>query len=118
MQIIGISAQPAAEGKKLRERVLEDSAEDRPGMSLSPFPLRLVCDPERELIQKVGAGRDGKRGFIARPMSFVVDRSGTVRWLYAGDGSPSDRLGPAKHAIVAEAICQGKEIPGDIPGRR
>ena len=118
VQIIGISAQPAEEGIKLRQRVIEDSSEDRPGMPLSPFPVRLVCDPERDLIQKAGAGRDGKRGFIARPMSSVVDRSGIVRWLYLGDGSPSDRLGPAKHAAVAEAVSQGKAVPSEIQGQR
>lgn len=118
VQILGISAQRAEEGKKLRHRVIEDSSEDRPGMPLSPFPVSLICDPDRELIQKAGAEVHGKRGSIARPMSMVVDRSGTVRWLYTGDGSPSDRLGPSKHATVAAAVSQGREIPRDIPGNR
>ena len=114
--ILGISVQSAEEGKKLRERVLEDSLVDRPGMPLSPFPVRLFCDPTGELIRKAGAARESdKRGFIARPMSMVVNRAGEIQWLYTGDGSPADRPGPSRIAKVAVAVSHGKELPETSP---
>lgn len=114
--ILGISVQSAEEGKKLRERVIEDSLEDRPGMPLSPFPVRLICDPTGELIRKAGAVRESdKRGFIARPLSMVINRAGKIQWLYTGDGSPADRPGPSRIAKVAVAVNHGKELPETSP---
>ena len=116
IQILGISVQGADEGKKLRDRVTEDSREDRPGMSLNPFPVRFICDPAGELIRKAGAVRESdKRGFIARPMSIIVDREGIVRWMYTGNGSPADRPGPTRLANVAVAVSQGKDLPEKSP---
>ena len=116
IQILGISVQSAEEGKKLRDRVIEDSLEDRPGMSMSPFPVRFICDPTGELIRKAGAVRESdKRGFIARPMSMVLNRAGEIQWLYTGDGSPADRPGPSRIAKVAVAVCHGKELPEMSP---
>ena len=117
MQILGISVQGPDEGVKLRDRVIEDSREDRPGMSLNPFPVRFICDSAGELIRKAGAVRESeKRGFIARPMSIIVDRKGIVRWMYPGDGSPADRPGPTRLAKIAVAVCQGKDLPEKSPG--
>jgi len=85
-------------------------------MPVDPFPIRLLSDPAGDLIRKAGAVRaSDKRGFIARPSSMVVDRSGIVRWLYAGDGSPADRPGPTRLAIVAEAVSRGKPLPEQSP---
>ena len=116
IQILGISVQGPDEGKKLRDRVIEDSREDRPGMSLNPFPVRFICDSAGELIRKAGAVRESdKRGFIARPMSMVVDRSGKIHWLYTGDGSPADRPGPTRLANIAVAVIHGRELPEKSP---
>ncbi len=86
-----------------------DCQEDRPHISLDPYPLRLLSDPEGELIRAVGAGNEGHRsGFIARPVTFIVDQVGVVRWVYTGDGSASDRPSPVALAKTAGAIAQGK----------
>ena len=116
IQILGISVQAAEEGIKLRARVIADSFEDRPGMPVEPFPVRLICDPTGELIRKAGAVRESdKRGFIARPMSMVVNRAGEIQWLYTGDGSPADRPGPSRLAKVAVTVGHGKELPEPSP---
>lgn len=112
IQILGVSVEPAEEGKKLRERVTRDCREDRPHIRLDPYPLRLLSDPKGELIRAVGVGHEGHwSGFIAQPVTFVVDPKGVVRWIYRG-GSASDRPSPVALAKTAVAIAQGKEIPG------
>ncbi len=116
IQILGISVQDPDEGKKLRDRVIEDSREDRPGMSVDPFPVRLISDTAGDLIRKAGAVRESdKRGFIARPMSIIVDREGILRWMYTGDGSPADRPGPTRLANVAVAVTKSKDLPEKSP---
>ncbi len=114
IQILGISVEPPEEGRKLRDRVTRDCQEDRPHISLDPYPLRLLTDPKAELILAVGAGREGHwSGFIAEPATFVVDPAGIVRWVYTGDGSASDRPSPVALAKTAVAIAQGKESRSD-----
>ena len=119
IQVIGVSVQPPEEGRKLRERVARDCQEDRPHISLDPYPLRLLSDPEGQLIRAVGAGNEGHwSGFIARPVTFVVDQGGIVRWIYTGDGSASDRPSPVALAKTALAVSQGKEPPKNNPRER
>ncbi len=119
IQVFGVSVEPPEEGRKLRERVTLDCQEDRPHIPLDPYPLRLLSDPEGQLIRAVGAGNEGHRsGFIARPVTFVVDRLGNVRWIYTGDGSASDRPSPVALAKTALAVAQGKEPPKNNPRGR
>jgi alkyl hydroperoxide reductase subunit AhpC len=119
IQVLGVSVEPPEEGRKLRERVTRDCQEDRPQIPLDPYPLRLLSDPEGQLIRAVGVGNEGHRsGFIARPVTFVVDQMGSVRWIYTGDGSASDRPSPVALAKTALAIAQGKELPEYRPGGR
>ncbi|MBI4488106.1 MAG: hypothetical protein HY694_03390 [Deltaproteobacteria bacterium] len=66
------------------------------------------------MIRAVGAGREGHwSGFIAEPVTFVMDPTGIVRWVYTGDGSASDRPSPVALAKTAVAIAQGKESRRD-----
>ncbi|OGQ51598.1 MAG: hypothetical protein A2W66_05405 [Deltaproteobacteria bacterium RIFCSPLOWO2_02_56_12] len=112
IQILGVGVEPAEEGRKLRERVTRDCQEDRPHISLDPYPLRLLSDPKGELIRAVGAGQEGHwSGFVAAPVTFVVDQTGKVRWIYTGDGSASDRPSPVALAKTAVAIAKGEEPP-------
>jgi len=108
IQILGVSVEPAEEGRKLRERVTRDCQEDRPHIPLDPYPLRLLSDPKGELIRAVGAGQEGHwSGFVAAPVTFVVDRNGTVKWIYASK-SASDRPSPVALAKTAVEISKGQ----------
>ncbi len=108
VQIFGVSVDPPEEGRKLRERVTQDTQEDRPHISLDPYPLRFITDPQAELIRAVGVENEGHRlGLIASPVTFVVDREGKVRWIYEGK-NPSDRPSPVSLAQTAVSIAQGK----------
>ncbi len=118
IQILGVSVEPPEEGRKLRERVTRDCQEDRPHIPLDPYPLRFLSDPQGELIRAVGVGRDGHwSGFIAQPVTFVVDPAGKVRWIYTGDGSASDRPSPVALAKTAVAVAQGKKLPSGKPAK-
>ena len=110
VQILGVSVEPPEEGRKLRDRVTRDTQEDRPYISLDPYPLRLLTDPKAELIRAVGVENEGHRlGLIASPVTFVVDREGKVRWIYEGK-IPSDRPSPVSLAQTAVSIAQGKDL--------
>jgi hypothetical protein len=94
--------------------VTEDCKEDRPLLSLNPYPVRLVSDPAGDLIRQAGAALEGnRRGFMARPLTCVVNRNGEVKWIYHGDGF-SDRPGPQALARIAVAVGQGKELPPSV----
>jgi peroxiredoxin len=111
IQILGVSVEPPEEGKKFLERVTRDCKEDRPHIPLDPYPLRLLSDPEGNLIRAAGVENEGHRaGLISHPVTFVVDRAGIVRWIYAGD-SASDRPSPVALAKTAVDVARGKEIP-------
>ena len=108
IQILGISVQPPEEGKKLLERVTRDCQEDRPHIPLDPYPLRLLSDPAAELIRAAGVANEGHwAGLISHPVTFVVDRKGVVRWLYAG-ASASDRPSPVALAKIAVDIAKAE----------
>jgi peroxiredoxin len=109
IQVLGVSVEPPEEGKKFLDRVTRDTQEDRPHIPLDPYPLRLLSDRQGELIRAVGAGNDGHwSGFIAHPVTFVVDPKGKIRWVYESE-SASDRPSPVALAKTAVAIAQGKE---------
>lgn len=117
VQILGISVEPAEEGKKLRERITRDCQEDRPQIPLDPYPIRLLTDPEAKLIRAVGVENEGHwSGLIASPVTFVVDSAGKVRWIYASS-SASDRPSPVALAKTAVAVAAGKKPPADYPGK-
>lgn len=117
VQILGVSVEPAEEGKKLLERVTRDCQEDRPHIRLDPYPLRLLTDPDAKLIRAVGAENEGHwAGLIAAPITYVVDSSGKVRWAYVSE-SAADRPSPVALAKAAVAIASGKEPPADYTGK-
>ena len=95
--------EPAEEGRKLRERVTRDCQEDRPHIPLDPYPLRLLVDPDAELIRAVGAENEGH--WAAASVTYVVDRVGKVRWGYVS-ASASDRPSPV--ALAKADVRTGK----------
>jgi peroxiredoxin len=117
VQILGVSVEPAEEGRKLRERVSRDCQEDRPHISLDPYPLRLLVDPDAKLIRAVGAENEGHwAGLIAAPVTYVIDSTGKVRWVYTS-ASAADRPSPLGLARAAVSIARGEELPADYPGK-
>lgn len=117
VQILGVSVEPAEEGKKLLERVTRDCKEDRPHIPLDPYPLRLVTDPDAKLIRAVGAENTGHwAGLIASPITYVVDSTGKVRWAYVSE-SAADRPSPVALAKAACAVASGQAPPPDYPGK-
>ena len=117
VQIFGVSVEPAEEGRKLRERVTRDCREDRPHITLDPYPLRLLSDPAAKLIRAVGAENEGHwAGLIAAPMTYVTDRSGKVRWAYVSD-SAADRPSPVALARAAVAVARGEDPEAAYPAK-
>jgi alkyl hydroperoxide reductase subunit AhpC len=117
VQILGISVEPPAEGKKSLERVTRDCQEDRPNIPLDPYPVRLLCDSDAELIRACGTANEGHwAGTIAAPVTYVVDPSGKVKWAYVSD-SAADRPSPVALAKAACAIAAGKAPAADYPGK-
>lgn len=115
--MLGISVEPAEEGKKFLERVTRDCLEDRPHIRLDPYPLRLLTDPNAELIRVVGAENEGHwAGVIASPLTYIVDSEGKVRWAYVS-ASASDRPSPVALAKAAVAVARGEEPPAEYPGK-
>ena len=117
VQILGVSVEPAEEGKKFIERVTRDCREDRPQIKLDPYPLRLLTDPDAKLIRAAGAENEGHwAGLIAAPITYVVDTAGKIRWAYVSK-SASDRPSPVALAKTACAIAAGKTPPAEYPGQ-
>jgi hypothetical protein len=117
VQILGVSVEAPEEGKKLLERVTRDCQEDRPHISLDPYPVRLLTDPTATLIRAVGTANEGHwAGRIAAPVTYVVDPTGTVKWAYTSE-SASDRPSPVALAKAACAIAAGKTPPAEYPGK-
>lgn len=117
IQVLGVSVEPAEEGKKLLARVTRDCEEDRPHICLDPYPLRLLTDPGATLIRACGAVNEGHwAGTIAAPVTYVVDPGGKVKWAYVS-ASASDRPSPVALAKAAVAVARGKEPPSDYPGK-
>jgi peroxiredoxin len=117
IQIFGVSVEPAEEGRKLRERVTRDCLEDRPHIALDPYPLRLLTDPNAQLIRAAGAENEAHwAGLIASPITFVIDPAGKVRWVYVS-ASASDRPSPVALSRVAVAVARGETVPADYPGK-
>jgi hypothetical protein len=117
VQIFGVSVEPAEEGRKLRDRVTRDCQEDRPHISLDPYPLRLLTDPDAKLIRAVGAENEGHwAGLIAAPITYVMDRTAKVRWAYVS-ASAADRPSPVALAKAAVAVARGENPPADYPGK-
>jgi alkyl hydroperoxide reductase subunit AhpC len=117
VQIFGVSVEPAEEGRKLRERVTRDCREDRPHILLDPYPVRLLTDPAAKLIRAVGAENEGHwAGLIAAPITYVVDRSGKVRWGYVSS-SAADRPSPVALAKAAVSVARGEDPRSAYPAK-
>jgi peroxiredoxin len=102
IQVLGVSVEPPDAGRKLRERTSRDCQEDRPHVLLDPYPVRLLSDPQGNLIRAVGAGREGHwSGFISHPTTLVIDPQARIRWTYATE-DPSDR--PSPLAVIKAAV--------------
>jgi peroxiredoxin len=43
----------------------------------------LLCDPDLKVISAYGVAMEGKD--IAVPSTFVIDRTGAIRWRYVGE---------------------------------
>jgi hypothetical protein len=69
----------------------------------------LITDSDVKLIRAVALAVDGPDGAIAKPATMVLDRQGTIRWLYRST-VPSDRLGQRATSEVACAVAQRKEL--------
>jgi alkyl hydroperoxide reductase subunit AhpC len=107
IQILGVSSDSPEEGRKLRDRITRDCEEDRPHIPLDPYPLRLISDLEGKLIRPIGAANDEHwSGFIAFPVTMIVDPGGIVRWLYVSE-SASDRASPLALARTAAEVAKG-----------
>ena len=108
-QIFGVSVEPPEEGKKLLERVTRDCQRGRPHISLDPYPLRLLSDPNADLIRAVGVANEGHWSrLIAHPFTYVVSRTGTVNWMYASE-SAADRPSPVALAKTAVSVANGEK---------
>jgi hypothetical protein len=59
VQILGVSVEPAEEGKKFLERVMGDCQVDKLHIPLDPYPVRLLTDPNAILIRAVGTANEG-----------------------------------------------------------
>jgi peroxiredoxin len=65
------------------------------------LPFSLLSDPDGEVSRRYGVWDE--KGQIARPAIFVVDREGSVRYIYVGEDF-ADRPGDDEvHAAVREA---------------
>ena len=98
VQILGVSVEPAKEGKKFLERVTRDCEEDRLHIPLDPCPVRLLCDPDAKLIRAVGTENEGHSAGLI------------VKWAYVSD-SAADRPSPVALAKAAVAIASGESPP-------
>ena len=117
VQILGVSVEPPEVGKKFLERVTRDCQEDRPHIPLDPYPVRLLSDPDATLVRACGTANAGHwAGTIAAPVTYVVDPTGKVKWVYVSE-SASDRPSPVALAKVACAVAAGKELPPEYPGK-
>lgn len=81
----------------------------------NPLPFPLLVDPEREVIRRYGVyhflGLDAFR--IARPSAFLIDRGGTIRFIYVGSNQ-LDR--PSPEVLLAEAAQIGAAGAPDDAG--
>ena len=117
IQIFGVSVEPPEDGRKLLERVTRDCREDRPHISLDPYPLRLLTDPEARLIRAVGAENEGHwAGLISAPITYVMDSTGKLRWAYISTNA-SDRPSPVGLSKAAAAVARGQDPDKAYPGK-
>lgn len=72
-ELLAISTDNAAQAKKAIEDVKRHA-----GVEIE-FPL--LADPELKTIDAYNA-RDPLNGRIARPMTYIVDESGVIRWKF------------------------------------
>ncbi|MCA1598619.1 MAG: peroxiredoxin family protein [Chloroflexi bacterium] len=101
-QVVGISVDPPAHNRAMVEKLR------------LPFPL--LSDPQGALSRCYGVWNDDQR--LAIPAIVVVDRVGTVRWVYAGHDF-ADRPGDEDlFAALDDLGTGGEPRPAGEPERR
>jgi peroxiredoxin len=98
-QIIGVSADDpyllTEFGRNVENQYRVETKRSPNAQGLNPA-IVLLSDNTREAIPKLGIGDNHSRfGLVARPTTVLLDKGGTVRWLYVGK-SPDDRPTPDK----------------------
>jgi peroxiredoxin len=77
---------------------------------LGGLPFELIADFERKMVTDYGVRRDDVAGYagMAKRVVYVIDRSGTVRWLWERS---KDQPLPDYDVVLAEAkkVAEGIE---------
>jgi len=95
-QVVGISVDPPDHNAAMVEKLL------------LPFPL--LSDPQGELSRVYGVWDE--EGRIAKPAIFLLDRSGIVRWLYAGRDFADRPKDDTLLRVIDEIEDAGQPHPG------
>lgn len=86
-------------GRNAEKRNLVASKEFKEGEKIE-LPFLLLSDNSREAIRKLGISEEHPRfGLIARPATLLLDKEGTIHWLYIGK-SAEDR--PSVDSVLQE----------------
>ena len=98
-QIIGVSADDpyllTEFGRNVENQYRVETRRSPNAQALNPAII-LLSDNSREAIQKLGTGDNHSRfGLVSRPTTILLDKGGTIRWLYVGK-SADDRPTPDK----------------------
>jgi hypothetical protein len=98
-EVAGVSVDPPSHGRAMVDKL--------------DLPFPLLSDPRGDLIRSLGLW-NAKEG-VSEPATVVLDRTGTVRYLYSGGLDFSDR--PAREDLMRslEALDTGGEPRGDGP---
>jgi peroxiredoxin len=69
---------------------------------LGGLPFELIADFERKMVTDYGVRRDDVAGYagMAKRVVYVIDRSGTVRWLWERS---KDQPQPDYDLVISEA---------------
>ena len=80
------------------------------------FTFTFLADPNAEVVRKYALLREGeglRRDDVARPVRFLIDSSGIIRWMSADDDHSSARLEPEE--ILAALDRFGRTAPATPP---
>jgi peroxiredoxin len=82
-------------GRNIEKQYLMGAKKFTEGQPME-LPFLLFSDSPREAVRKLGIGEEHPRfGLIARPTTILLDKEGTIHWLYIGK-SLDDRPSPDK----------------------
>jgi len=98
-QLIGVSVDDPRRveefGQNIEKEYRVGSKQFIEGQPLK-LPFRLAIDKDFKGIQTLGIGEEHPRyGLIARPTTILLDKQGTIHWLYIGK-SAADRPSAAQ----------------------